>query len=900
MFTRPHRILWRISVDKKEKRLFYISSFMLPVILTLVLFAIRGICPFGNITFLKKDLYQQYLPFFYEYYRKIRAGESLWYSWNAGVGANFIAVIAYYLASPLNLLCVLFPEKYILEFITWSVIIKTGLMGLTSASFLSNRYKRYEVSMVFFSLCYSMSAYMAAYSWNIEWMDVLFMAPMVLKGIDKIMNDESPLTFYLSLSYSIFTNYYLSIMLCIFAFLYFVGALIIRGASLSRLISFFLFSLLSGLTGAVMIIPEYFALKFTTFTNIRFPKDVTPYMSFGELFLRHLMAVDTETGLGHFPNIYCGVPVLILTVLYLFSKSIPIKERLVNASLIVIFLLSFNLNILNFIWHGLNFPDSLPARQGYLYTLLLMIIAYEGYKTIKTSEAAVCIGAVAVPSLASVLVLLFTESEDVGPLTVPLNIIFITLYVITISVERFAPEKLDMPENPFSKLSKHSILILLMLELTLNMFFTNSRSIKRTDYFSKFDDYRILNEEKKLKDQENGAPLNRADEIKRNVRNDSMMIGYSSLSYFSSTVNGLLIKNLDKYGFMNSRVFYLSDGSTAFTSMLYGLKYLLVPKDGLFSGDDTCYPYRFSNGALLLEKDLSLPNGYVLRLNDENEKKLFLPSSDAEKIIDSKIPSPNSDLTPPEAQNEMIHDMNISGTLLMSYGKNEDDTVSIEKGRVIIGYTDDCHLYAYNNSKTEEELTVRYSDGTPEGKMTSNKYRYFYDMGFHKKGTTVSFISGNGKDEMPDLEFYKLNTSVLSTFSEMVNKAERLENIEVKDKSLTGNIDMKSTGHLVLMIPYEPGWSLFVDGEKTDIELFDGIFISAELPEGNHEIKLSFFPKGVRRGIIISLSALILSLLLLKYEDTARKRRFYRERRKRIRTEDSENLLHQGSLSQAP
>ena len=887
-------------MDKREKRLFYISSFILPVFLTLVLFAIRGICPFGNITFLKKDLYQQYLPFFYEYYRKLKAGESLWYSWNAGVGANFLAVIVYYLATPLNLLSVFFPEKYILEFITWSVIIKTGLMGLTSASYLSNHFKKYDYAMIFFSLCYSMSAYMAAYSWNIEWMDVLFIAPMVLKGIDKMMEDESPLTFYLSLSYAILTNYYLSIMLCIYAFLYFVGALIIKGFSFGRMIKFSVFSLLSGLTGAVMILPEYCALRFTTFTNIRFPKEVTPYLSLGELFLRHLSAIDTETGLGHSPNIYCGVLILILTGLYLFSESIPLKERLVSAALLLIFLLSFNLNILNFIWHGLNFPDSLPARQGYLYTLLLMCIAYEGYTKIKTSRAVVCIGAMAVPAALAAAALIFTGSEDIGPVTVPLNIIFFALYVLTVSVERFAPEKLDMPENSFSKLSAYSILILLMVELTLNMFFTNSRSIKRTDYFSKFDDYRVLNEEKNLKDKENDAPLNRADEIKRNVRNDSMMIGYSSLSYFSSTVNGLLIKNLNKYGFMNSRVFYLSDGSTAFTSMLYGLKYLFVPKDGLFSGDDTCYPYKFSNGALLLEKDLSLPNGYVLRLNDENRNKLFLPYYQAEKIIDSEIEAPNSDLTAAEAQNSLLHDLNISGTLLMSYGKNEDDTISREKGRVIISFTDDCHLYAYDNSKTEEELTVRYSDGTPEGSFTSNKYRYFYDMGYHKKGTTVSFISKSEKDEMPDLEFYKLNESVLSAFSDTVNKAEHLENIEVKDASLSGTIDMKSKGNLVLTIPYEPGWTLLVDGRKTDIDLFDGIFISADLSEGTHEIKLSFFPRGFKAGLIISLFALILALFLLKYEDTMRKRRFYRERRLRIRTEDSENLPHPGSLSQAP
>ncbi len=33
--------------------------------------------------------------------------------------------------------------------------------------------------------------------------------------------------------------------------------------------------------------------------------------------------------------------------------------------------------MLDFIWHGLHFPTSLPGRQSFLYAFLVLVIAYE-------------------------------------------------------------------------------------------------------------------------------------------------------------------------------------------------------------------------------------------------------------------------------------------------------------------------------------------------------------------------------------------------------------------------------------------------------------------------------------------------------------------------------------------
>ena len=107
----------RFSIDKENLNMAaFILAFALPVTIMLCLFAARGIFPFGDRSFLFSDMYHQYMPFFSEFLDKIKAGEGLAYSWQVGIGSNFLALYVYYLASPLHWLAFLVPEAYLMEF----------------------------------------------------------------------------------------------------------------------------------------------------------------------------------------------------------------------------------------------------------------------------------------------------------------------------------------------------------------------------------------------------------------------------------------------------------------------------------------------------------------------------------------------------------------------------------------------------------------------------------------------------------------------------------------------------------------------------------------------------------------------------------------------------------------
>ena len=106
-------------------------AFGIPFVVSIIICASMGIYPFGENCILHVDMYHQYCPFFTEFMNKLKAGDSLLYSWSIGLGADFVSLYAYYLASPLNWLIVLCPKGYVIEFMTLLVLLKIALCGIT-------------------------------------------------------------------------------------------------------------------------------------------------------------------------------------------------------------------------------------------------------------------------------------------------------------------------------------------------------------------------------------------------------------------------------------------------------------------------------------------------------------------------------------------------------------------------------------------------------------------------------------------------------------------------------------------------------------------------------------------------------------------------------------------------
>ena len=94
----------------------HLLAFLIPFCGMLLVMLVCGYHPFGTSAMLYSDMYHQYYPFFVAFRRALRSGSSLLYSWDVGMGVDYLGLIAYYLGSPLNLLSVLVPDSQVLNF----------------------------------------------------------------------------------------------------------------------------------------------------------------------------------------------------------------------------------------------------------------------------------------------------------------------------------------------------------------------------------------------------------------------------------------------------------------------------------------------------------------------------------------------------------------------------------------------------------------------------------------------------------------------------------------------------------------------------------------------------------------------------------------------------------------
>ena len=207
-------------------RMAWIFAFFAPFVLMMAIFIGNGIFPFGKRSFMFSDMYHQYVPFFQEFMDKIKAGEGIDYSWNVGMGSNFRALFIYYIASPVNWLAFLFPSKYLIEFMSYAVVVKIGLAGLCAYLYLKSRDDSQQFSSVaalFCSTFYAMSGFVAAYNWNVMWMDCVVLFPLILMGLERLVHKGKMGLYVLTLGLCIFSNFYISIMICMFLVIYFIS-----------------------------------------------------------------------------------------------------------------------------------------------------------------------------------------------------------------------------------------------------------------------------------------------------------------------------------------------------------------------------------------------------------------------------------------------------------------------------------------------------------------------------------------------------------------------------------------------------------------------------------------------------------------------------------------------------
>ena len=815
-----------------KNKYLYFWAFIIPVTIVTIILIAGGVYPLGEECFLRTDMYHQYAPFMSEFRHKLSEGGSLLYSWNVGMGVNFVALYAYYLASPLNWLVILCPESYVIEFIMLMVVIKFGLCGVSMAYYLRAHSRYADKGILMFAVFYALSGYMCAYYWDIMWLDCIVLFPLIMLGLERLFDEGSGVLYTLALGISILSNYYISIMTCMFLCVYFAALFVLRGVSgrreiLTRIGRFAFYSLLSGGLAAVLLLPEIAAMSYTASADINFPENFNEYFSIIDMLARHLPGVETEQALDHWPNIYCGTAVLFLFPLYLMNRRIRGREKAVYTVLIIFMLMGFSINVLNFIWHGFHYPNSLPARQSYIYVFLILVCCFRVYVKRRYVRRRELLTAFSI-AFAFVLLCQHSASSEQG-------ISFISYYAALILISLYVGIFHAFMKHGISKRTAGFLaLCLVCIEASGNTAVTGMTTTSRESYVKDNEDIRLLTESLFP-----SSEFFRVEREGRKTRNDGAWLNFPSVSLFSSLANADCTDFFRAVGCEGSTNAYGINGSTPLIDMLLSVRYDIynAPQE-----DGEGKHFIESHGdSYLYEYNYVLPLGYVL-----------LSGMDEDWIMELGNPI--------MVQNSICDMLGVPQVLVQNGMPGNTDGESYA-----VTITEDGEYYALIKNQGVRDATVLW----PDRKKTFNNTDrgYLLELGDCSRGDSISITSETRGQDM-EAEVYRFDYDALKKVYEKLSPGSMHTDIWEDDRirgSVTITQDMLSMGEkegrLFLGIPYDEGWSVTVDGRPVETEKAFGAFLCISVPLGEHVIELRYMPKGLVPGAMISVSSLLILLL---------------------------------------
>lgn len=841
----------------KKNWIWSACAFGIPFVVSVLICAAAGIYPFGENCILHVDMYHQYCPFFIELQEKLKSGSSLLYSWNLGLGSDFVGLFAYYLASPLNWLLILWPEGYVIEFMTVTIWIKIALAGLFFFLYLSEHFKlvgkdnRYHLNTVLpalvFSTAYAFSGFVATYSWNIMWMDSIALAPLIILGLELLVKKNKPALYYVSLSVSILCNFYISLIICIFLVLYFaVLFLEKKKEKLMACVRFAWYSLLAGGTGAILLIPEALVLSYADSADTSFPEAVEWYFGIIEELSRLCTTAAPYTGNDHWPNLYCGAFTVLLVLMYVFNRHIKWARKIPRLLLLALFVASFACNYLDYFWHGLRFPNSLPGRQSFLFIFIMLVMGFEAYLKRKGNRIWQVVIAMAACFAVLIASSTKTDASITDPIAFILTGIFIAAYGLCFILYRIGTKQVRMMLKGF-------VFGLAMGEVILNMAVTGFYSLNRTSYLAKMDGYHeliVFAELDANKDADTGnTTFYRIEDYERKTKNDDCLYGYPSGTIFSSLMNIEVSHFYQSVYMEGGRNYYCYNGATPIVSSMLSVKYML--SDNNAGNNELREVIAKSGDYYLYENKYCLPLGYMM----------------SEEAIDAWD---NTQGMKVKQINDLAFSLGAEENMLWKV----EPYIEVNEGETRITVAEDGIYYANYASCSADNLNIRINDG-PITRYNKTSHRYLFELGQCNAGDEIKIT--NSESEEVSFTVYKLNLDAVNQAYETLNM-QTMELSGYTDTSIKGDIKVTEAGRLIFSIPKEDGWKLYVDGQETEILDFKETFISVYLEEGQYDIELRYMTPGLKAGAMLSFVCVGLFVLTMFVRKRDMRRKIERQK----------------------
>ncbi len=811
----------------KKKYFYYILCFICPILGLFLISTFVGFIPFGKHTFNVFDAYYQYAPILEEYTYKLKTGSSLLFTLHGGMGVNFLSIINLYAGSPFNLLGIFFKRENIYIFFTILIYIKLGLSGLFMNVYLNHRNTKYKYTVwnLMFSFIYALSGYITVYLMHIMWLDAYYLLPLIILGLDNLIDDKKCILYVLMLSLTIMINYYMAFMICIFLVIYFLYYTLINEKLKKDVIKrFILYSILASLIGMIVILPSLVSLFMGRFTSFKL-KNLFKIQNFTLFSLPYNFTIGSFIINDNYNfgsnNIFCTLFVLVLVIYFFFNKNVKLKEKKVSLGVIIFFIVSFSFNFLDFSWNMLQAPIWWSHRYQFLFSFFLILIAYKSFcnfdnRNLGSIKALIVIifAILVIASLSYKLKGLMLDDTYIYFMFISLGLFFIYMFFIK---------------------PKYIFILLVLLEIGLNTY--HNLDVNKGRIYEELKT--SYQEKKELVDKIPEKDKWRSTIISNGYANEGFLYGFNSVELFSSTYNSkgkyfidnINVSNKD----VNQQKFYIYNPAVL---SLIGVKYLIGESNYYKCQEKICVnenalPFGYQVPESFL--DIKLSEDYIRNINNIYSgllgKKINLfntLSEDNIEIIDMEY-----------SKDKGLYDIGSNPKIKIKYQAKKREMVIFNDIKIASSGIIDFKINGKNkelHNKETDNLVILEAGDILE-------VNYIYDESL----------------------IYKFNDYLFS-FLDLDTYEEKIK--EIKDKTnwetiidnkniLKGSINT-SDGYVMLSIPYDKGLSIKIDGKEVNYKEAIDTFVAFKVSKGSHIIEVNYRPKGLILGGLISLISLII------------------------------------------
>ncbi len=883
----------------EQQNLPYYLAFGIPFGLMLIVMLVSGSEPFlGRVSMLYSDMYHQYFPFWCAFGDALRSGESLLWDWNVGLGMDYLSLISYYLASPLNLISAITPEGWELEVFSLLMPIKLGLAGVFFTLFLEKLFGGKDMITGIFGAFYGLCAWALGYQWNIMWLDTFALLPLTVLGTVWLLRDKKVWLYTVTLFLSVFSNYYIGFFVCIFILLLFFAWELCRWQGFGRLCRDFFrigwFTVLAlGMT-AILEYPALMGLQNTQSSVNAFPESfrlniASEHTWKGLLDAMAQVAGNTLGGIEPtfkegMPNLYCGVGSLLLAVLYLTGKETRLRDKLCSLALLIFFMVSFIIRQLDYIWHGFHFTNMIPYRFSFLFSFVVLYMAYRAWlQREQWRPWQLCLAG------AAALGLMACSQDRDEPLFLVYNLCFCVLYLGTMafglpSKAPQAPVETEDTELYTAALAEYEAALedrqaetlrrsgmaqrwlswVLCIELGMSVlnfglcfsFTYNSNYPKGTD-----DTAAVL---EFLEKREAGNLFYRTETTHSQTLNDGAINGYNGISTFTSSANVRVTEFMQDLGFSAKNTYnrYLFEEGSPVANLFLGIKYMLE-RDGEVEPNRYFDEVHSSGDVYLLENNAYLPLGFLaqpelgslyfdesLHFNQQND--LFAAATGLEGDVWTEvlpeITAENATISSVNATRVKYSCSSADGSILYTFTPDREGFLCLD--------FDTADRNSYKVYLNEERL---YNES-----LSLNQMIGACDV---VPGDTVlvKITCKEGEVGRMNLRAAVLDDDLFRQGHEILS-ASTWELTEFSGTRIAGTIDCNRDGFLYTSVPQDGNWHVYVDGAEAEAVLVNEVMVGVYLDEGIHQVEYVYRNAAFSLGWKISaLCALVFALSIPVY-----------------------------------